>query len=102
MKSSSVLFVDIEGHCKKGTKKYESTYKKFIGIGEVKMQRYELFRTDICPKGIAIEMHETISCVPSIGCDFLKDQYGLLQNFPSIICGRVLGKFSVDCRGYFY
>lgn len=43
------------------------------------MQRYQLFATDICPKGIAIQMHKTISNVPSIGCDFLKDQFGLLQ-----------------------
>lgn len=43
------------------------------------MQRYQLFRDDICPKGIAIQMHKTISCVPSIGCDFLEFAFGLLQ-----------------------
>lgn len=57
------------------------------------MQRYQLFGIDIFPKGIAIEMHETISSVPSIGCEFLKDQLGLLQ---VISTGYLLQKLNVD------
>lgn len=74
------VFADIEGRCKRGANvRYESSQKYFIGIGQVKMQRFQLFGGNICSKGIAIEMHETISSVPSIGCDYLKDGFGLLQ-----------------------
>lgn len=74
------IYVDIEGRCKKGTNiVYESSQKVFIGIGQVKMQRHQLYGIDACMKGIAIEVHETISCVPSIGCDYLNDQFSLLQ-----------------------
>lgn len=74
------VFVDIEGLCKKGTNIiYTSSQKLFIGIGQVKMQRHQLYGIDACMKGTAIEMHQTISCVPSIGCDYLNDHFGLLQ-----------------------
>lgn len=39
-------------------------------------------------RGIAVEMNHTISGVPSIGD--LSSPTALLQNFPSIVCGRVL------------
>lgn len=74
------IFVDIEGMCRKGTNiVYESSPKRFIGIGQVKMQRHQLYGPEACSRGIAIEVHETISCVPSIGCDYLNNQFGLLQ-----------------------
>lgn len=73
------IYVDIEGRCKKGMNiVYESPKKVFIGIGQVKMQRHQLYGIDAL-KGVAIEVHETISCVPSIGCDYLSDQFSLLQ-----------------------
>lgn len=74
------IFVDLVGMCKKGTNiVYESSQKRFIGIGRVKMQRHQLYGIEACTRGIAIEVHETISCVPSIGCDYLNDHFGLLQ-----------------------
>lgn len=74
------IFADIEGACKKGTNVvYESPQKQFIGVGRVRMQRHQLYGTDSCSKGVAIEVHQTISCVPSIGCDYLSDQFSLLQ-----------------------
>lgn len=74
------IFVDIEGKCKKGTNiVYESSSKKFIGIGQIKMQRFSLFAHDVCSRGIAVQVHQTISCVPSIGSDYMQGQYGILQ-----------------------
>lgn len=74
------IFVDIEGLCKKGTNVvYLSLHKLFVGIGQVKMQRFQLFRSD--SRGIAIKVYETTSHVPSIGSCFLVDQHSLLQVF---------------------
>lgn len=85
------VFADIQGTCKKGTNRlHDSDQKQFLGIGIVKMQRYQLFNTSSSPSGIAIEMMETVSTVPSIGDVFSTIDLGLLQNLPSIICGRVL------------
>lgn len=74
------IFADVEGACKKGTNiVYESPQKTFIGIGRVKMQRHQLYGNEVHSKGVAIEVHQTISCVPSIGNDYLSDQFSLLQ-----------------------
>lgn len=74
------IFADLEGTCKKGTNVvHESSQKQFIGIGKVKMQRFLLFAHDGCPRGIAIQVHQTVSCVPSIGSDYLGGQFGILQ-----------------------
>lgn len=83
------VFVDIEAKCRKGTSTvYESEQKVFIGTGIVLMQRHELFGENKKSHGIAIEMDSTISGVPSIGD--LSSKVALLQNFPSIVCVRVL------------
>lgn len=90
------VFVDIEGKCKKGLNVvYKSNQKQFIGIGLVKMQRFQLFCSNQM-HGIAIEMHRTISTVPSIGDSYLIDQFALLQNLPSIVCARVLNPKTND------
>lgn len=72
------IFADIEGACRKGTNYYESSQKLFIGVGQIKMQRFSLFAQDAC-RGIAVQVHQTISNVPSIGSDYLQDQFGILQ-----------------------
>lgn len=87
------VYADLEGLCKKGTSTvYESDQKMFIGIGHVRMQRFQLYSSSSCSAGIAVEMIETISTVPSIGNidNYLPDGLALLQNFPSIVCARVL------------
>lgn len=83
------VYTDIEAKCKKGTSAvYESAMKTFLGVGTVRMARYQLFGENIDPRGIAVEMDHTVSGVPSIGD--LSSPTALLQNFPSIVCGRVL------------
>lgn len=72
------IFADIEGTCRKGTNKvYASTSKLFVGIGQIKMQRFQLFGSE--SKGIAVRVNETISGVPSIGSEYLMNHQSLLQ-----------------------
>lgn len=85
------VFADIVGRCKRGMNTvYDSKQKLFIGVGRVKMQRFQLYGIDGCRKGIATEMIGTISTVPSIGDQYFLSGSALLQNLPSIVCGRVL------------
>lgn len=84
------VYVDLDGCCKKGLSVvYESDAKLFVGIGVAKMQRFQLFGAEKL-NGIAIRMIQTTSRVPSIGDGYLSDQFALLQNIPSIVCGRVV------------
>lgn len=94
------VYADLDGGCRKGLNcTYESADKHFIGIGLVRMQRFQLFGEEK-PNGVAVRMIHTISGVPSIGDSYLNDQFALLQNLPSIICGRVLdpqpGEYVLD------
>lgn len=85
------VYADVAASCKRGTNTvYDSTEKVFIGRGFVRMQRYQIFLDNEIPTGIAIEMIETISGVPSIGDDYLQPGFAILQNLPSIICSKVL------------
>lgn len=90
------VFADLEGKCRRGMNcVYESKHKMYIGIGIVKMQRFEIFHN--CVRGVAVKMIETISGVPSIGSDYLLNKNAILQNLPSIICARVLDPRPYDC-----
>lgn len=85
------VYADIDGACKKGTNTvYQSARKLFVGVGRVKMQRYQLYGNDACMSGIAVEMVNTVSGVPSIGDSFIPAGKAILQNLPSIICSLVL------------
>ncbi|XP_055383483.1 tRNA (cytosine(72)-C(5))-methyltransferase NSUN6 [Condylostylus longicornis] len=83
------VFADLAGKCKKGTNVfYDCKEKVFIGIGITKMQRYQLYGKNVDSSGIAVEMLQVISGVPSLG-DLSSDKI-LLQNLPSIVCSKVL------------
>ncbi|XP_061393551.1 tRNA (cytosine(72)-C(5))-methyltransferase NSUN6 [Musca vetustissima] len=83
------VYADLAGKCKKGSNvRYESDQKVYLGQGKVLMQRYQLYRPEGPQAGVAIEMLNTISGVPSIGD--LSSTEALLQNLPSIICARSL------------
>lgn len=85
------VFADLAGTCKKGANKpHQSNQNVFIGIGQVKMQRYQLFNTKGSPSGVAIRMLDNVSNVPCLGSIFSSLNIGILQNLPSIVCGRVL------------
>lgn len=93
------VYADLDGICRKGTTFYESNGKYFIGMGVVKMQRFQLFGADKL-NGIAVRMTQTISGVPSIGDGYLTNSFALLQNLPSIVCGHVVnpqaGEYILD------
>ncbi|KAL9905770.1 tRNA (cytosine(72)-C(5))-methyltransferase NSUN6 isoform 1-T1 [Glossina fuscipes fuscipes] len=83
------VYADLTGKCKKGTNiRFESDKKLYLGQGRVLMQRYQLFGASGAKTGIAVEMLNTVSSVPSIGD--LSSAKALLQNLPSIVCVRVL------------
>lgn len=85
------VYADVKGSCKRGTNTvHESTEKVFVGRGYVKMQRYQIYIDNAMPSGIAVEMIETVSGVPSIGDNYLTPGHAILQNLPSIICSKVL------------
>uniref|UniRef100_A0ABK9MQP2 SAM-dependent MTase RsmB/NOP-type domain-containing protein n=1 Tax=Glossina morsitans morsitans TaxID=37546 RepID=A0ABK9MQP2_GLOMM len=83
------VYADLTGKCKKGTNvRFDSDRKVYLGQGRVLMQRYQLFGASGAKTGIAVEMLNTVSGVPSIGD--LSSAKALLQNLPSIVCVRVL------------
>ncbi|KAF4517694.1 hypothetical protein B566_EDAN016520 [Ephemera danica] len=76
------IFADIEGKCLQGlSNKYEGR-KIFVGKGEIKMTRNELFGTSEPPKGVAVMVTSTPSGCPSLSP---LPEMGLLQNLPSIL-----------------
>lgn len=84
------VYADLDGGCRKGFNGvYASAGKRFVGVGLVQMQRFQLFG-EAKASGIAVRMTHTVSGVPSIGDAYLRDHFALLQNLPSIVCGRVL------------
>lgn len=83
------VYADISGKCKKGLNvRFESDEKMYLGLGRVLMQRYQIYRNEGSMPGIAVEMLNVISGVPSIGDLSCSD--ALLQNLPSIVCARNL------------
>lgn len=84
------IFVDFSGSVLKGSKDAHSNEKAFIGIGKVKMQRYQLYGPDPVKRGIAIEMMSTVSGVPPLSDTCFPNGEAMLQNLPSIICVHVL------------
>lgn len=85
------VFADLAGTCKKGSKVHSSEQNRFIARGKVKMHRQQLFNSNDGPlNGIAIEILQNISNVPSLGNIYAAYSDGVLQNLPSIVCGRVV------------
>lgn len=84
------VFADLPGKCKRGTAtRYLCNEKIFLGVGEVLMQRHQLYNDSKEPlSGIAVRMEHNVSGVPTLGD--LSDSEALLQNLPSIVCSRVL------------
>ncbi|XP_017861004.1 PREDICTED: LOW QUALITY PROTEIN: putative methyltransferase NSUN6 [Drosophila arizonae] len=84
------VFADLPGKCKRGTStRYDCNEKIFIGVGEVLMQRHQLYNNKEQPaSGIAVRMQTNVSGVPTLGD--LSDGDALLQNLPSMVCVRVL------------
>ncbi|XP_044754088.1 tRNA (cytosine(72)-C(5))-methyltransferase NSUN6 [Coccinella septempunctata] len=84
------IYVDIMKTCKRGLQKLFTGSKLHIGNGIVRMQRSELYGADLNPRGVAVEVTETISGCPQISEDLFPPGKILLQNLPSIICVHTL------------
>ncbi|XP_030241844.1 putative methyltransferase NSUN6 isoform X1 [Drosophila navojoa] len=84
------VFADLPGKCKRGTAtRYDCNEKIYVGVGEVLMQRHQLYNNKEQPaSGIAVRMQTNVSGVPTLGD--LSDEDALLQNLPSMVCVRVL------------
>ncbi|XP_023310788.1 putative methyltransferase NSUN6 isoform X2 [Anoplophora glabripennis] len=81
------IYADSKKKCKRGLQKlYEDNGKIFIGNGESKMVRHELFGENLALSGVAVQVIDTISGCPSLGDNFLPPGLALLQNLPSILC----------------
>ncbi|VVC44955.1 Hypothetical protein CINCED_3A014467 [Cinara cedri] len=86
--SNISVYADLAKGCKRGYQKYyDDPLKIFVGNGIAKMNRRQLFNGDMNPKGIAVEMTDPITGIPSFT---LPDECGMLQNLPSIITGHAL------------
>lgn len=83
------VFADLPGKCKRGTAtRYDCDEKIFIGVGQVLMQRHQLYNKEQPVSGIAVRMLTNLTGVPTLGD--LSDADALLQNLPSMVCVRVL------------
>ncbi|KAF5273952.1 hypothetical protein FQA39_LY01067 [Lamprigera yunnana] len=81
------LYADLAGRCKKGFNKiYHCPHKLFLGNGLIKMTRYELFRSDYKPIGIAVEVTDRISGCLNLNENLFPTGSVLLQNIPSACC----------------
>jgi len=88
VESNVSVYADLAKQCKRGYHKYyDNPFKMFVGNGIAKMNRRELFNGDMNPKGIAVEMTDPITGVPSFT---LPCEYGMLQNLPSVVTGHAL------------
>ncbi|XP_008186878.1 putative methyltransferase NSUN6 isoform X3 [Acyrthosiphon pisum] len=82
------VYADLAKGCKRGYQKYyDNPMKMFVGNGIAKMNRRQLFNGDMNPKGIAVEMTDPATGIPSFT---LPNEYGMLQNLPSVVTGHAL------------
>ncbi|XP_066589799.1 tRNA (cytosine(72)-C(5))-methyltransferase NSUN6 isoform X2 [Prorops nasuta] len=86
------VFADKTGNCKKGLiKEYKESEKVFLGNGILKQTRKELFGGSVgTVSGIGVYMTDVISHLPQLNCTTMPQEWGLLQNLPSMICSRIL------------
>ncbi|XP_045475660.1 tRNA (cytosine(72)-C(5))-methyltransferase NSUN6 [Harmonia axyridis] len=84
------IHIDLMKTCKKGLQKEFTGLKLHIGNGVVQMPRSQLYGADLNPRGIAVEVSETISGCPQISDDLFPPGTVLLQNLPSVICVHTL------------
>ena len=82
------VFADVEDKCLRGFAKEFPGAKVFVGNGKALMSRDDLFKTDK-PKGVAIEMTDTVSGCPSLN-ELEQTGEFMLQNLPSIVTSLVL------------
>ncbi|XP_037971146.2 tRNA (cytosine(72)-C(5))-methyltransferase NSUN6 [Plutella xylostella] len=84
------IYGDLEEKCKKGLKVQYNGRKIFVGMGQLKMLRNQLYGEDLEPSGIAVHTIMPASRLPVINETMYPKGDILLQNLPSIVCGWVV------------
>ncbi|CAN7997810.1 unnamed protein product [Ixodes hexagonus] len=82
------VFADLEGSCLRGYARPYRGQRAFIGNGTALVSRKDIFVSQVT-RGVAVQMTDPLfGCPPLNG---LMTESLLLQNLPSVVCGRVLG-----------
>ncbi|KAK3919598.1 tRNA (cytosine(72)-C(5))-methyltransferase NSUN6 [Frankliniella fusca] len=85
------VYANIGSTCKRGwTQKIDANERYFVGNGVLLMDRKQLFSGDGLHRGIAVLVTDNRSGCPSLPSNFIKPGTAVMQNLPSIVCGRVL------------
>ncbi|KAK7871652.1 hypothetical protein R5R35_009022 [Gryllus longicercus] len=84
------VFADVKNKCTRGLICSFTEEKFFVGNGIVRIGRNDLFGKAALVKGIAIEMIDIRSAIPSLPLNCIPDSYAMLQNLPSVLSCRAL------------
>lgn len=82
------VFADVTGSCLRGAKQFAGEMY-FVGNGISRVSRDELFKTKEPPRGIGIEMSESLYGCPSLDERIFNGHF-MLQNLPSILAVDML------------
>lgn len=85
------ILADLERKCRRGFNKPFDGKTYLVGIGILKMNRNDLFKHDVSPKGVGVQVTWNRSGIPKIS---LPRNVGILQNLPSIVCGHLFSHIS--------
>lgn len=85
------IYADIGGVCKRGwTQKLNDKSRIFVGNGVLLMSRKQIFSENGISRGIAVHVTDNESGCPTLPENLFTRGMAVMQNLPSIICGRVL------------
>lgn len=85
------IYANIGSTCKRGwTHKLEEDERYFVGNGILLINRKQIFCGDGLNRGVAVLVTDTTSGCPSLPLNFIEPGTAVMQNLPSIVCGRVL------------
>ena len=85
------IYVDVGKKCKRGwTQKLNENDRVFVGNGILLLDRKQIFGDNAVLRGIAVEVIDNESGCPALPVNLLSPGMAVMQNFPSIVCGRVV------------
>lgn len=85
------IYADIEARCKRGwAQRLEAENRYFVGNGVLLMGRKDIFCDNGIGRGIAVQVTDNESGCPSLPANSISPGLAVMQNLPSIVCGRVV------------
>ncbi|XP_034240783.1 tRNA (cytosine(72)-C(5))-methyltransferase NSUN6-like isoform X1 [Thrips palmi] len=85
------IYADICGVSKRGwTQKLNEKSRMFVGNGVLLMDRKQIFCENGFSRGIAVLVTDNESGCPSLPENLFEPGMAIMQNLPSIVCGRVV------------